>query len=220
MSEHDDSFEELVLKESIVSAAGLNSGHLQIGIRGDPSLRETTYERKRYDSPADKVIDALQHNLLDLMLNRSTYRIYVGFNSGEIRTHSVFDPLRQEIHTAEKMADPEYIKRQFPAVSYEDKIQQMRELYAALRAGNIYKKLPAYWQSILNKRSATWQPMKASEIDPIISTFKVLRDMQQYYLRNVTLCIVQSLVSMQFNCDGTQIISAENYKNFLEANLP
>ena len=220
MPEQDDSFEELVLKESIVSAAGLNSSHLQIGIRGDPSLRETTYDRKRYNSAADNVIDALQENLLDLMLNRSTYRIYVGFNSGEIRTNSVFDPLRQEVHTAEKIADPDYIKRQFPAVSYEDKIQQMRELYAALRGGEIYKKLPAYWQNILNKRSASWQPMKSEEIEPIISTFKALREMQQYYLRNVTLCIVQSLVSMQFNCDGTQIISAANYKSFLEANLP
>ncbi|MDH5518425.1 MAG: hypothetical protein OEY36_11510 [Gammaproteobacteria bacterium] len=220
MSEQDDNFEELVLKESIVSAAGLNSSQLQIGIRGDPSLRETTYDRKRYHSPADNVIDALQENLLDLILNRSTYRIYVGLNSGEIRTHSVFDPLRQEVHTAEKMADADYVKRQFPAVSYDDKIQQMRELYSALRGGEIYKKLPDYWQNILNKRSANWQPMKAEEIEPIISTFKALRDMQQYYLRNVTLCIVQSLVSMQFNCDGTQIISAENYKLFLESNLP
>ena len=220
MSDQDDNFEELVLKESIVSAAGLNSSHLQIGIRGDPSLRETTFDRKRYDSPADKVIDALQENLIDLMLNRSTYRIYVGLNSGEIRTHSVFDPLRQEVHTAEKMADPAYISRQFPAVTYDDKIQQMRELYAALREGEIYKKLPSYWQNILNKRSANWKPMEADELEPIISTFKALREMQQYYLRNVTLCIVQSLVSMQFNCDGTQIISAENYKKFLEENLP
>lgn len=220
MPDNNDNFEELVLKESIVGAAGLNSSHLQIGIRGDPSLRETTFDRKRYNSPADDVIDALQDNLLDLMLNRSTYRIYVGFNSGEIRTHSVFDPLRQEIHTAEKMANIEYIKRQFPPVSYDDKIQQMRELYAALRGGEIYKKLPDYWQNILSKRSANWKPMQADEVEPIITTFKTLRDMQQYYLRNVTLCIVQSLVSMQFNCDGTQIISAENYKSFLEENLP
>lgn len=220
MTEEDDNFEELVLKESIVSAAGLNSSHLQIGIRGDPSMRETTFDRKRYLSSADTVIDALQENLIDLMLNRSTYRVYIGLNSGEIRTNSIFDPLRQEVHTAAKMADHAYVSRQFPAVSYDDKIQQMRELYGALRGGEIYKKLPAYWQSILNKRSANWRPMQKDEIEPIINTFKPLREMQQYYLRNVTLCIVQSLVSMQFNCDGTQIISAENYKKFLEENLP
>lgn len=220
MSDADDNYEELILKESIVGAAGLNSDHLQIGIRGDPSLRETTFDRKRYQSPADQVIDALQENLIELMLNRSTYRIYVGMNSGEIRTHSVFDPLRQEVHTAEKIADRAYIERQFPAVAYDDKIQLMRELYAALRNTRAYQRLPEYWQNILNKRSANWQPMRCEEIEPIISTFKALREMQQYFLRNVTLCIVQSLVSMQFNCDGTQIISADHYRTFLEENLP
>lgn len=220
MTDSDENFEELIIKESIVGAAGLNSSHLQIGIRGDPSLRETTFDRKRYQSPADKVIDALQANLVELMLYRSTYRIYVGMNSGEIRTHSVFDPLRQEIHTAEKIADKAYIQRQFPAVDYADKIELMRELYAALRNSSAYKNLPDYWQNILNKRSTNWQPMAQEEIEPIISTFKALRGMQQYFLRNATLCIVQSLVSMQFNCDGTQIISAENYKTFLEENLP
>lgn len=220
MSESEDNFEELILKESIVSAAGLNSSHLQIGIRGDQSMRETTFDRKRYDSPADTVIVALQNNLIELMLNRSTYRIYVGLNSGEIRTHSVFDPLRQEVHTADKMADIEYIKRQFPAIEYAEKIQLMRDMYGSLRDNDAYKKLPVHWKNILNKRSANWQPMDSNEVEPIISTFKTLRDMQQYYLRNVTLCIVQSLVSMQFNCDGTQIISATNYKKFLEENLP
>jgi len=220
MSDKDENFEELILKESIVGAAGLNSDHLQIGIRGDPSLRETTFDRKRYQSPADLVIDNLQENLTELMLNRSTYRIYVGMNSGEIRTHSVFDPLRQEVHTADKIADRAYIERQFPAVEYEEKIQVMRELYQALRDSSAYKNLPAYWQNILNKRSANWKPMNSDEIEPIISTFKVLRGMQQYFLRNVTLCVVQSLVSMQFNCDGTQIISTENYQTFLEENLP
>lgn len=220
MSDFDENYEELILKESIVGAAGLNSSHLQIGIRGDPSLRETTFDRKRYQSPADLVIDDLQTNLTELMLNRSTYRIYVGMNSGEIRTHSVFDPLRQEVHTADKIADRAYIERQFPAVNYEDKIQLMRELYQALRNSSAYQALPAHWQNILNKRSANWKPMNCEEIEPIISTFKVLREMQQYFLRNVTLCVVQSLVSMQFNCDGTQIISTENYKAFLEENLP
>jgi len=62
--------------------------------------------------------------------------------------------------------------------------------------------------------------MKADELEPIISTFKTLRVMQQYYLRNVTLCIVQGLVSMHFNCDGSPIINADNSKKFLEEHLP
>lgn len=43
--------------------------------------------------------------------------------------------------------------------------------------------------------------------------------MPTYYIRNVTISIVQSIVRMQFNCDGTQIVSAENYQQFLEDNL-
>ncbi len=43
MDDSEQDFEELILKESIVSASGMNSSSLLIGIRGDPSLRETTY---------------------------------------------------------------------------------------------------------------------------------------------------------------------------------
>jgi len=31
---------------------------------------------------------------------------------------------------------------------------------------------------------------------------------------------VQDMIRMQFNCDGTQIISAENYQKFIEENMP
>ena len=47
-----------------------------------------------------------------------------------------------------------------------------------------------------------------------------MRDLPDFYLRNITICIVQDLIRMQFNCDGTQIISAENYQKFLEENMP
>ena len=211
--------EELVLKESIVSVAGLNSDNLQIGIRGDPSLRETSLARKRYRSGIDEIFDLLEPNLEDLLVNRSTYRLYVGFNSGEIRTISIFDPLREETHAGEKLADPAYVERQFPKIEYEDKIRLMRELYTNLRGSSIYNTLPDYWKSIMAKRSAAWQPLAKEEIPGIISTFKVLREMPDYYLRNVTVCIVQNIVRMQFNCDGTQLVRAEDLKKFLTENL-
>ena len=127
--------EEMVLRESILSASGLNSESLQIGLKGDPSLRETTYARKKYNSEVDAVLGKLAPNLMELLLNRSTYRLYIGFNNGEIRTSSVFDPLRIEVHSAEKMADRAYIERQFPAVSYEDKIQVIKEVRAITSLG-------------------------------------------------------------------------------------
>jgi hypothetical protein len=212
--------EELVLRETILSATGLNEKSVQIGIKGDPSLRETTLERKRYESPVDKVMDALVVNLEELFLNRSTYRIFIGFNSGEVRTHSIFDPLRQEIHAAEKLADVSYIDRHFPKISYQDKIQAMREIYGIIQKSSWFDRVPNYWKNIFIKRHQSWEPMTQEEIHRIISTLKVLRNLPDFYLRNITICMVQDMVRMQFNCDGTQIISAENYQKFLEDNMP
>jgi hypothetical protein len=215
----EEQLEELILKESIVSAAGLNSEQVLIGIKGDPSLRESAPLRKRYDSKVDSLFDQLEPNLEDILLNRGIYRIFVGFNSGEIRTNSIFDPLRQEIHDAEKIADKEYINRHFPLIAYDDKVALMRELYATLRASEHYKKIPSYWQNILNRRSQNWIPLEPDNIPKILSTVGKLRDIEEYYLRNITMCIVQGIVRMTFNCDGTQIIDAHNFKHFLEENL-
>jgi len=218
--EQEMDIEERVLQESIVSAAGINASSLQIGIRGDPSMRETTVERKRYLSSVDTHLDALMPRLEDLLLNHSPYQLFIGFNNGEIRTNSVFDPMRQEIHDVEKMTDPAYIERQFPAVAFADKVRLIRETYTGLREHPIYQQLPGYWQNFMARRGRAWEPMEPGEIKTVISTLKVLRDMPMYYLRNITINIVQSIVRIQFNCDGTQIVSAENYTRFLEENLP
>ena len=219
LSEDDIEMEELVLRESIVSATGLNEKSVQIGIKGDPSLRETTLERKRYESPVDKVMDALVVNLEELLVNRSIYRIFIGFNSGEIRTQSIFDPLRQEIHAAEKLADASYIDRHFPKISYQEKIEAMKEIYQVIQKSKWFDRFPNYWKNIFIKRHQSWEPMTLEEIHRIMSTLKTMRNLPDFYLRNITICIVQDMVRMQFNCDGTQIISAENYQKFLEDNI-
>ena len=167
---NDENLEELILRESIVSAAGLNSEQLIIGIKGDPSLRESAHLRKRYSSKVDSLFEQLEPNLEDIMLNRGIYRIFIGFNSGEIRTNSVFDPLRQEIHDAEKIANLDYINRHFPIIDYNDKVSLMRELYSTLRNSLHYKKIPDYWQNILNRRSQQWLPLEPENITKVLST--------------------------------------------------
>ena len=219
-SENPEIIEETLLKECIVSAAGLSSDQVQIGIKGDPSLRESAAIRERYNSPVDDVFEQLEPKLEELLLNRGTYRLFVGFNSGEIRTNSIFDPLRQEIHGAEKIIDESYFQRHFPDIEYAEKVKLMRALYGTLRASPQYQKIPGYWQNILNRRSDNWQPLEPENIPDILSTVRVLREIQEFYLRNITICIVQGIVRMQFNCDGTQIIDAHNFKHFLEENLP
>lgn len=214
-----ENIEELILHESIVSAAGLDSNQLIIGIKGDPSLRESASLRKRYDSKVDKLFAELEPHLEDLFLNRGIYRLFVGFNSGEIRTNSIFDPLRQEIHDCEKLVNADYINRHFPPIEYDDKVDLMKQLYATLRVSPQYKNIPNYWQSILNRRSDNWLPLEPENIPGILSTVRRLRDIEQYYLRNITICIVQGIVRMQFNCDGTQIIDAHNFQTFLDENV-
>jgi len=212
--------EELVLKESIVSATGINAETLQVGIKGDPSLRETALHRAKYRSIIDDIYDEVRVRLEDLLLNRGTYRLYIGFNSGEVRTHSIFDPLREETHAVEKFLDASYVERHFPAISYDDKVAGMRDIYRALRNSALFDKLPGYWRNIFERRHVNWKPMEREAIEPIMVNLKVLRDMPDYYLRNVSICIVQGLVRMQFNCDGTQLVTAKNYRRFLEENFP
>ena len=220
IDEQENELEELVLTECIVSATGLNQNSLQIGIKGDPSLRETSLERKKYESPVDKVMGNLIVNVEDLLLNHSIYRIFIGFNSGEIHTYSLFDPLRHEIHAAEKIADESYVNRHFPALDFEDKIQAMRDIYDGIIDSKLFEKVPGYWKKIFLKRHESWEPMTREEIHTVTSTLKTMRSLPDFYLRNITVCIVQDMIRMQFNCDGTQIISAENYQKFLEDNMP
>lgn len=211
--------EELVLKESIVSATGLSAESLQIGIKGDPSLRETAIYRAKYRSTLDEVYPQIEEHIKELLLLRSTYRIYIGFNSSEIRTHSIFDPLREETHAAERFADVGYVQRHFPVLPYERKVQGMRELYGFLIQSQLFSTLPDYWMRIFTQRHQQWRPMSEEAIGRVLSSLKVLRDMPDYYLRSVSLCMVQGIVRMQFNCDGTQLVTAENYQRFLEENL-
>ena len=212
--------EELVLKEAVVSATGLDSNVLQIGLKGDPSLRETALLRERYNSDLDKIYGELQPALEDLLINHSPYHIFIGFNNAEIRTRSIFDPLREEIHEATKFLDESYLNRHFPEIPFEEKIQAMRDLYDYMLESEHFKRVPEFWKNIFCKRHKAWQPMTVEEIKTIFQTLGVLRGMEDYYLRNVTISIVQSVVRMQFNCDGTQFVKAKDFKRFIEENMP
>ena len=211
--------EELVLKESIVSATGLRPDSLQVGIKGDPSLRETAMLRPRYHTILDEIYPQLEEHLLELLCERSSYQIYIGFNSGEVRTRSVFDPLREESHSAERMLEDDYLARHFPAISYEAKVEGMRDMYDYLLSSKMFNDIPDYWKKIFARRHSEWRPMDKGAISKVLGSLKALRDMPDYYLRNATISMVQGIVRLQFNCDGTQLVNAENYQRFLEENL-
>lgn len=212
--------EQLVLQENISSAVGLRSGQIQIGLKGDPSLRETVMDRCRYESAIDNVFNDIEPVFEELLLKRGIYRIFVGFNNSEVRTNSIFDPLREEIHDASALVNPEYIKRHFPAIPYAEKTRVISQLYDALIRSELYNYMPAHLQTLASKRHGTWQPMDENDVVKVLKNIRLLRNMPEYYLRNFSISTVQSVVRLQFNCDGTQIIDARDFESFLQQNLP
>lgn len=215
-----EELEQLVLKESIISTTGLHSQSIQVGLKGDPSLRETALFREKYPSILDEHFEKIVPVLHSLLIDHGIYRIYIGFNSASIRTSSIFDPLREETHSAERFLDPAYVTRHFPRIDYLEKERGIRELYNFLRQSFLFDVMPPHWQNITMQRPHFWKPMVLDEVEQIFSSLHTLRALPGYYLRDVTICLVQSVVRMQFNCDGTQLVKGGDFKAFMRENLP
>lgn len=211
--------EELILKENLVDITGIKGKNLHISIKGDPSLRETTFTRERYESIVDKVLPLLEPRLEDLLLKRCVYQVYVGFNNGEIRTSSIFDPFSEEIHQADKMIDGAYIDRHFPEVPYGEKTWMLKRFYEAVSVDPIFGGLPEHFKKIFSSYYEHWKPITPEEITHTLSRLTTLRSIPHYYLRNFTISMTRDAIRMQFNCDGTHIVSAEDYQRFIEENL-
>lgn len=211
--------EELILKENLVDITGIKGKHFHLSIKGDPSLRETTFTRERYESVVDKVLPLLAPSLEDLLLNRCVYQIFVAFNSGEVRTSSIFEPFNEEIHQANKLVDKAYIDRHFPEVAYEEKVLMLRRLYRAITDDPIFGGLPEHFKKMFSSYYENWKPVMPGEIINTISRLITLRSIPNYYLRNFTISVTRDAIRMQFNCDGTHIVSAEDYQRFIEENL-
>ena len=103
------------------------------------------------------------------MLNRCIYQIYVGFNNGEVRTSSVFDPFNGEIHQANKLVDEAYIERHFAEVSYEQKVSMLRRLYEAVAFDSVFRGLPDHFKKIFSGYCKKWHPVTPEEIVKTIS---------------------------------------------------
>ncbi len=208
------------MQENIVSAVGLGSTELQIGIKGDPSLRETASDRCRYESEIDRLFNQVEPVLEEMLLQRGLFRLFIGFNNSEVRTCSIFDPLREEIHDATSLVSAAYVDRHFPKIPYSEKTRVMRQLYKALIKSDLYHYMPGHLQNIATKRHKMWQPMAEDEVRHVLQSLKLLRSLPEYYLRNFSISTVQSVVRLQFNCDGTQIIHARDFATFIKENLP
>lgn len=210
---------ELALKEKLIHVTGLSDKRLHVGIKGDPSLRESALTRERYESEVDKVLPELVLVLEDMLLKRCVHQVFISFNSGEIRVSTIMDPFSEEFHQARRLLDESYVERHFPPIDYEGKIEVIRNLYRALGSHSFFRELPDHLQTVFGGYYEDWQPVPAAEISRTLSQLPVLRSIPNYYVRNATISIIRDTIHMQFNCDGSHIVSSEDYVRFLEENL-
>lgn len=211
--------EELTLKENLFATTGIKGNHLQVSIKGDPSMRESAFDRERRESPMDKVLPELIPSLQTLLLERCVSEISLHFNSGEIRLTSIFDPFNYEIHPANKLVDTNYLDRHFPVLDYTEKTGLIRHLYGTLATKFNSLTLPEHFKDAYKHRYQSWQPLTKEEIVHVVNKLQTLRNIPNFYLRNMGISITRDAIRMQFNCDGTHIVSTGNYDRFLSENI-
>lgn len=211
--------EELTLKESILDSIGLSDEHVHLSIKGDPSLRETVFIRERYESIVDVILPKLTLNIENMLLERNVFRVVLNFNSGEVEIYTIFNPFSPETHAANRLTSLSYLDRHFPVISYAEKERIIRNIYASLTGDSCLGSLSSHWQNLFLEPLKDWKPVSIEKIQHALAQLVTLRSLENYYLRNFSIGMIQDVIRMQFNCDGTHIVSNEDYLRFLEENI-
>jgi len=210
---------ELFLREQLVSATGVGARDLHVSIKGDPSLRETAFSRERYLSTVDKVFPQLLPSLRTLLFETAACRVMVGMNNGEVRVGTVVAPFLEEVHNVSKITSPAYLARHFPAMDYDTKVQVMREANQCLARLPAMQALSGSWRHLFTNVHDAWSPVPRARLEAVLDRLADLRSIPNFYLRNLCLNVAQDAVHMQFNCDGTHIVSTGEYQRFLQENV-
>ena len=216
----DDSLILGVPQEAIVGAFGLPADRPFVSIKGDPSLRETVPLRPRQISRLDKIASQVLATCATLLHNTGVYSIYVGFNSSEVRTESIFNPFAYEIHDAEDLVKPGYVQRHFVPLPYAEKMRTIAWVRTMVQTGPMRHYLPPHWLSLMDNDRAHWQPLPQDCIDEIVQCFDTLRSIEGYYLRNAAISLSEGIVRASYNCDGTYIVRADYFPAFVRINTP
>jgi CRP-like cAMP-binding protein len=215
--------QELVLKESIMDSIGFSTDNMHLSIKGDPSLRETVFNRERYDSIVDVILPELTPNIESMLIERNVFRVLINFNSGEVEAYTLFTPFTPETHAANRLTSKSYLDRHFPLINYEEKSKIVKNIYALLTKeltkDSSLGELSSHWKHLFLDPLEKWQAVPIEKIKQALSQLATLRSLENYYLRNFSINTTQDVIRMQFNCDGTHIVSSEDYQKFLRDNL-
>ena len=197
----------------------MNDRNMHIGIKGDPSLRESAMTRERYVSVVDNILPQLVLNLEDMLLNRCVYKVYIGFNNGEVRVSTMLDPFSDEFHPAIRLVDDVYIERHFPKMDYDIKTEMIQRIYNRIHDDSYFDGLPTHLNKGFTRYFENWEPLSREQISRCVSRLTQLREIPDFYVRNITISMIKDAIHMQFNCDDAHIVSTYGYEKFLEDNL-
>ncbi|SFV65255.1 hypothetical protein MNB_SUP05-5-1067 [hydrothermal vent metagenome] len=196
------------------------SPDLVCSLKGDSSLRNTVYNRERVHNFVDKNIKKLTKIFKCLLLETGVHRLSIGFNNGEIKTFSIFDPLNMEIHTAQNILDKDYLLQNFPKINLKEKDLFIKRLYKNLVKDEVFLTLPIEWQQSLYKRNQQMNELtNINQLSDLLKTLPKLRDIEGYYLRTATISLFNSTIALSFNCDGTQIMAHNAFEDFIKENI-
>lgn len=209
-----------VLDEAVVGAFGLPHDKPFVGIKGDPSLRETAPIRSKYESRIDQKVRPALERIEWLLSETGCYAVYVGFNSSEVRTESIFNPFNYEVHDIDALLPDDYVNRHFVKVPFEEKMNTIAWVRSMIQTGPLRHYLPEHWQRLMDEQRVSWQPVQKDQIREIIHGLDQLRAIDGYYLRNAAISLSEGIVRASFNCDGTYIVRADYFPEFVKQNLP
>ena len=190
-----------------------------VSFKGDPSLRQSAFLRKRYESVVDGILPQVQIALGDMLLNRCVYRLFLNLNSGEVRTSSIFEPFKEEVHLVKKLTQKGYVERHFSAIAYDDKVQYLKRAFDFIAGDPLFQQMPEGLRGLRCAGYEHWSPVGSAEIVAVVAKLSTLREVDSFYLRNISLSILEDVVRMQFNCDGTHFVTTEGYQQFIVENL-
>ncbi|MBF0256953.1 MAG: hypothetical protein HQL47_10975 [Gammaproteobacteria bacterium] len=89
-----------------------------------------------------------------------------------------------------------------------------------VEAGARFSKLPLHIRNAYRAYHAEWEPLSPEGIERTVSRLTDLRRIPNFYIRNFAINITRNAIRMQFNCDGTHIVSVDEFERFLEENIP
>lgn len=205
------------LKKALVGY-GFDKNLIQ-SIKGDQSLRDTVYHRQKTHSSVDEYMQAVLSACEYLLLKTGIHRLSIGFNNGEIKTFSIFDPANMEVHLATDLLDKSYLADNFVEIPLEEKSQFIKRLYIVLTQDKIFDYMSPKWQTDFKHRNQLMKDSKLTDVDELKYIFSILpqlRNLEGYFLRTTSIGLFNSTINMTFNCDGTQIIAHQAFKNFIQ----